>query len=192
MIVFLISFLWKQLLIWSWFQVLIAKKAHTISTLSTLHDRIMTRYYKFLIVNVLVFFCIGVTALQSFLVSFSQTTGSHIITVLSASFPNAGPFYVGWSTHAACSHPGSMLTLVTVIFTMGIHGGLELALCKLSFILRRWDLYSNHEFPVGVCSYQASVMFRPHLPPAPAHYVPVYKTTSYSPQTCRWYQTAYI
>ncbi len=38
--------------------VLIAKKAHTISTLSALHDRIMTRYYKFLIVNVLVFFCV--------------------------------------------------------------------------------------------------------------------------------------
>lgn len=76
--------------------VLIAKKAHTISTLSTLHDRIMTRYYKFLIVNVLVFFCIGTVTLQSFLVSFSQTTGLKLISVVSDSFPSAGPFYVGW------------------------------------------------------------------------------------------------
>jgi uncharacterized BrkB/YihY/UPF0761 family membrane protein len=46
--------------------LLIAKKAHTIITLSELHDTIMTRYYKFLIVNVLVFFCVGVTVLESF------------------------------------------------------------------------------------------------------------------------------
>lgn len=84
------------------FSVLIAKKAHTIITLSALHDRIMTRYYKFLIVNVLVFFCVGTAALQSFLVSFKATTGDQLIKVVSDSFPTAGPFYVGWRKHIAC------------------------------------------------------------------------------------------
>ncbi|KIP05154.1 hypothetical protein PHLGIDRAFT_108550 [Phlebiopsis gigantea 11061_1 CR5-6] len=98
--------------------LLIAKKAHTILTLSALHDRILTRYYKFLIVNVLVFFCVGTAALQSFLVSFKSVAGEQLLQVVADSFPTAGPFYVGW-----------------LIFTMGIHGGLELALFGLPLIL---------------------------------------------------------
>ena len=73
--------------------VLIAKKAHTIITLSGLHDRIMTRYHKFLQCNVLIFFCVGVSALQSFLTSFKQDANP--IPLISVSFSTAGPFYVG-------------------------------------------------------------------------------------------------
>ncbi|KAI0822219.1 DUF221-domain-containing protein [Trametes gibbosa] len=98
--------------------LLIAKRAHTIATLSALHDRIMTRYYKFLVVNVLVFFCIGTVALQSFLVSFKNATAPKIAEVISQSFPVAGPFYVGW-----------------FIFTTAIHGGLELALLGVRLFL---------------------------------------------------------
>ncbi len=78
--------------------LLIAKKAHTITTLSELHDRIMTRYYKFLIVNVLLFFCVGTAALQSILLSLKSGASSRpdIIQVVADSFPVAGPFYVGW------------------------------------------------------------------------------------------------
>ncbi|KAJ7212056.1 hypothetical protein GGX14DRAFT_621525 [Mycena pura] len=94
--------------------LLIAKKAHTITTLSALHDLILTRYYKFLIVNVIVFFCVGTAALQSVLDSFkaNQTTQVDILEIVADSFPTAGPFYVGW-----------------LIFSVGMHGGFELALC---------------------------------------------------------------
>ncbi|KAF9013241.1 hypothetical protein BDQ17DRAFT_1419404 [Cyathus striatus] len=100
--------------------LLIAKKAHTITTFSALHDRIMTRYYKFLIVNVLVFFCVGTTALQSILNSFKVNSGSRpdILNVVSDTFPTAGPFYVGW-----------------LIFTTAMHGCFELALLGLPLIL---------------------------------------------------------
>lgn len=73
--------------------LLIGKKAHTIITLSKLHDRIMTRYHKFLQVNVLIFFCAGTTALESFLTSFRQDANP--IPLISASFSTSGPFYVG-------------------------------------------------------------------------------------------------
>ena len=76
--------------------LLIAKKGHTIITLSALHDLIMTRYYKFLVVNLLVFFCVGTAALQTFLVSIKSYTDGSVINVVSSSFPSAGPFYVGW------------------------------------------------------------------------------------------------
>ncbi|KAI0075096.1 hypothetical protein K474DRAFT_1600449 [Panus rudis PR-1116 ss-1] len=98
--------------------LLIAKKAHTIATLSALHDLIMTRYYKFLIVNVLVFFCVGTVALQSFLLSFKSTASLKLIQVVTDSFPTAAPFYVGW-----------------LIFTMAMHGGFELALFGLPLIM---------------------------------------------------------
>ncbi|GBE85039.1 DUF221-domain-containing protein [Sparassis crispa] len=96
--------------------LLIAKKAHTIATLSSLHDRVMTRYYKFLVVNVFVFFCVGTAALQSFLVSLSANSGLEV-NQIADSFPTAGPFYVGW-----------------LIFTMAMHGGLELALFGLPLV----------------------------------------------------------
>ncbi|KAJ7675759.1 hypothetical protein DFH06DRAFT_977107 [Mycena polygramma] len=100
--------------------LLIAKKAHTITTLSALHDLIMTRYYKFLIVNVLVFFCVGTAALQSVLDSFkaNQTSKVDILSIVASSFPTAGPFYVGW-----------------LIFTVGMHGGFEIALLGLPLIV---------------------------------------------------------
>jgi VanZ family protein len=56
----------------------------------------MIRYYKFLIVNVLVFFCVGTAAMQSVLQSFRSPTRSDILEVVADSFPAGGPFYVGW------------------------------------------------------------------------------------------------
>lgn len=93
---------------------LIARKGYTITTLSLIDDTIMIRYYKFLIVNVLVFFCVGVAVLQSFLTSFNNFSESNILQTLADSFPSAGPFYVGW-----------------LIFTTAIHGSLELILFGL-------------------------------------------------------------
>ncbi|KAF8170067.1 hypothetical protein BJ912DRAFT_998262 [Pholiota molesta] len=98
--------------------LLIAKKAHTITTLSALHDLMLTRYYKFLIVNVLIFFCVGTAALQSFLNSFRNPTHIDVLQTVSSSFPTAGPFYVGW-----------------LIFTTAMHGGFEMALLGLPLIL---------------------------------------------------------
>ncbi|EKM51821.1 uncharacterized protein PHACADRAFT_31623 [Phanerochaete carnosa HHB-10118-sp] len=105
--------------------LLIAKKAQTIVTLSALHDRIMARYYKFLIVNVLVFFCVGTTALQSFLVSFQSVAGNQLIQGLSMLAGVSGSYQaLNWS-----------LIRIVVIFNMGIHGGLEIALFGLPLLL---------------------------------------------------------
>ncbi|TRM64114.1 hypothetical protein BD626DRAFT_493819 [Schizophyllum amplum] len=99
--------------------LLIAKKAHTITTLSAMHDRILTRYYKFLIVNVLVFFCVGTAALQTVIESFrADASTPDILGIVADSFPTAGPFYVGW-----------------LIFTTALHAGFEISLFGLPLIL---------------------------------------------------------
>jgi hypothetical protein len=83
--------------------LLIGKKAQTTTTLSAMHDTMMSRYYKFLVVNVLIFFCVGTAAVQSFLVSFKKITGTSILNIVADSFPSAGPFYVGWRKYLICS-----------------------------------------------------------------------------------------
>lgn len=73
--------------------LLIAKKASVILTYSELHDRIMVRYHKFLVCNLLVFFCVGVAALESLLTLFKSTIDP--VELIAQSYPTAGPFYVG-------------------------------------------------------------------------------------------------
>ncbi|KAF8595215.1 hypothetical protein BDV93DRAFT_611513 [Ceratobasidium sp. AG-I] len=97
--------------------LLIAKKAHNIITFSRLHDRILTRYYKFLVCNVVIFFCFGVSALQSFLTSFGEQL-TNVVTLVASDIPLVAPFFVGW-----------------LIFQTGIHAGLELGLFGLPLIV---------------------------------------------------------
>ncbi|KIL63242.1 hypothetical protein M378DRAFT_80006 [Amanita muscaria Koide BX008] len=96
---------------------LIATKAHTIKTLSGLHDLVLVRYYKFLVINVLVLFCVGTAALQSFLLSFKLPSHLNLLQIVADSFPSAGPFYVGW-----------------LVFSTAVHGFLELTLVGLPLL----------------------------------------------------------
>ncbi|EUC63218.1 tranport-associated late exocytosis protein [Rhizoctonia solani AG-3 Rhs1AP] len=95
----------------------IAKKAHNIITFSRLHDRILTRYYKFLVCNVVIFFCFGVSALQSFLTSFGEQI-TNVVPLVASLIPVCAPFFVGW-----------------LIFQTGVHAGLELGLFGLPLIV---------------------------------------------------------
>lgn len=114
--------------------LLIAKKMHLITTISARDDILMTRYYKFLIVNVLIFFCVGTAAMQSLLQSFgSPTDRKDVLQIIADSFPTAGPFYVGWRRFPLLLKPkinGDSCPLLPVIFSTALHGGFELCLCK--------------------------------------------------------------
>lgn len=106
--------------------LLIGKQAHTILTLSRLHDTIMVRYYKFLVCNVLVFFCIGTTTLNAILDQIKLRPGggnvqqerTDFVKIVATSFPNAAPFYVGW-----------------LVFQTAMHSGLELGLYGLPLLV---------------------------------------------------------
>ncbi|KAG8773666.1 hypothetical protein FRC15_001883, partial [Serendipita sp. 397] len=110
--------------------LLIGKQAHTILTLSKLHDTIMVRYYKFLVCNVLVFFCVGTTTLNAILDQLKLRPGggtttpteqqerTDFVRIVATSFPNAAPFYVGW-----------------LVFQTAMHSGLELGLYGLPLMV---------------------------------------------------------
>ncbi|CAE6538042.1 unnamed protein product [Rhizoctonia solani] len=73
----------------------IGRKGQTEVTFSGLHDGILIRYYKWLILNIVIFFCIGLAGFQTFLNAFKKEIPDPF-QLVSSSFPAAAPFYAGW------------------------------------------------------------------------------------------------
>lgn len=181
----------------------IAKKAHTVTTLSALHDLILTRYYKFLVVNVLVFFCVGTAALQSFLLSFRSPTSLNLIQIVADSFPSAGPFYVGWCEWFWCLNPESF-----ICYSDLFHLRSWMFWTSFRYALRRCDMHIMiRPFPVGVGDFvtQTTMFWRTlQLPlltyPSMRRQITPYVRfvniwtilTSFQTQACRWYPSLYI
>ncbi|KAF8596736.1 hypothetical protein BDV93DRAFT_610707 [Ceratobasidium sp. AG-I] len=73
----------------------IGRKAQTEVTFSGLHNGILIRYYKWLIMNIVIFFCIGLTGFRAFLEAFKKEIPDPFRLVAS-SFPAAASFYASW------------------------------------------------------------------------------------------------
>ncbi|KAG8746196.1 hypothetical protein FRC10_005712 [Ceratobasidium sp. 414] len=84
----------------------IGRKAQTEVTFSGLHDGpstlayhylkcILIRYYKWLILNIVIFFCVGLTSFRTFLLAFRQKVPNPF-EIVSEAFPAAAPFYASW------------------------------------------------------------------------------------------------
>ncbi|QRV88635.1 tranport-associated late exocytosis protein [Ceratobasidium sp. AG-Ba] len=73
----------------------IGRKAQSEVTFSGLHNGILIRYYKWLILNIVIFFCIGLASFRTFLLAFKQQVPDPF-KLVSESFPAAAPFYASW------------------------------------------------------------------------------------------------
>lgn len=73
----------------------IGRKAQTEVTWSGLHNGILIRYYKWAILNLVIFFCIGATAFNAFLQQFRRKIPDPFL-VVAQSFPVTAPFYAGY------------------------------------------------------------------------------------------------
>lgn len=88
----------------------ISKRAQGFVTWSILYDECLCRYWKFIICNVLIFFCIGTTTIESILKRIGNSSSNDaILNDISSSFPTAAPFFVSY-----------------LILGMGLHNGFEL------------------------------------------------------------------
>ncbi|KDN44067.1 hypothetical protein K437DRAFT_274687 [Tilletiaria anomala UBC 951] len=87
----------------------ISKRAQGFVTFSGLYDQCMCRYWKFIICNVVIFFCIGATAIQTILQRFGNPAPGTVLETIACAFPVAAPFFVSY-----------------LILCMGTHTGLEL------------------------------------------------------------------
>ncbi|CED82431.1 Uncharacterized conserved protein [Phaffia rhodozyma] len=76
---------------------LISRNAETIVTKSQMHNIMLSRYYRFLMCNVVIFFCVGVASLEAFVTSFRKNfTPINLLRVIASTFPQAAPFFAGW------------------------------------------------------------------------------------------------
>ncbi|CAD6901065.1 unnamed protein product [Tilletia controversa] len=91
----------------------ISKRAQGFVTFSQLYDMCLTRYWKFVILNVVVFFAIGSPLLQTLLITSTGagtvTSSSTLLARIGFSFPTSAPYFVSY-----------------LILGMGLHSGFEL------------------------------------------------------------------
>ncbi|KAM0746818.1 hypothetical protein T439DRAFT_329510 [Meredithblackwellia eburnea MCA 4105] len=94
---------------------ILTRNGQRFITVSKLHASVQARYWKWLMVNIVIVFCIGMTAFASFLNAFRQPTS--ILSVVAAAFPKAANFFVAWS-----------------LLVVGIHHGIEQSLFGIPYI----------------------------------------------------------
>ncbi|CAO1613033.1 unnamed protein product [Parajaminaea phylloscopi] len=85
----------------------ISKRAQGFVTWSALYDQCLCRYWKFIVCNIVIFFCIGVTTVESILRQIgSPSSKSLILDNVAFSFPTAAPFFVSYFILAISLHSG--------------------------------------------------------------------------------------
>lgn len=94
----------------------ISKRAQGFVTFSALYDQCLCRYWKFVICNVVIFFCIGATAVESVVFQLGASENS-LPNVVAYAFPTAAPFYVsylilGMALHTGFELVGFMIPLI--------------------------------------------------------------------------------
>ncbi|EIW72492.1 hypothetical protein TREMEDRAFT_66911 [Tremella mesenterica DSM 1558] len=75
--------------------LVISNKAETIVTRYGIHQSVMERFWKFLIVNGVVFFAIGQSAIEAYLAAFQESNFDPLPIVASA-FPSAAPYFASY------------------------------------------------------------------------------------------------
>ena len=83
----------------------ISRRAQGFVTWSALYDQCMCRYWKFIICNVVIFFCIGTTTIESILTQIGNPFGTTLDAIASA-FPTAAPFFVSYLILCMATHSG--------------------------------------------------------------------------------------
>ncbi|GAA5822842.1 hypothetical protein JCM10212_001470 [Sporobolomyces blumeae] len=94
---------------------ILQRKGKTIITESKWSSKTQSAYHKFLIINFIVVFCIGISAFTAFLNAFRQPVS--VLNVVASSFPKGATFFVSWS-----------------LLIVGLQNGLEIALFGISWI----------------------------------------------------------
>jgi len=91
----------------------ISKRAQGFVTFSQLYDMCLTRYWKFAVLNVVVFFSIGSTVLLTIISTYtngkSRVSSENLLSTIAYSFPSTAPYFVSY-----------------LILGMGLHSGFEL------------------------------------------------------------------
>ncbi|OCF45349.1 hypothetical protein I317_00872 [Kwoniella heveanensis CBS 569] len=75
--------------------LVIANKAETIVTRLGIHNSVLERFWKFLMVNGVVFFAIGQSAIEAYLTAF-QNRNFDPLPIVASAFPTAAPYFASY------------------------------------------------------------------------------------------------
>nr|XP_031860912.1 uncharacterized protein CI109_003639 [Kwoniella shandongensis]KAA5527984.1 hypothetical protein CI109_003639 [Kwoniella shandongensis] len=75
--------------------LVIANKAETIVTRLGIHNSVLERFWKFLMVNGVVFFAIGQSAIEAYLTAF-QNNDFDPLPIVASAFPTAAPYFASY------------------------------------------------------------------------------------------------
>lgn len=85
----------------------ISKRAQGFVTWSALYDQCLCRYWKFIVCNIVIFFCIGTTTVEAILQQIgSNSNRAQILDNIAFSFPTAAPFFVSYLILGLSLHSG--------------------------------------------------------------------------------------
>ncbi|SCZ98412.1 BZ3500_MvSof-1268-A1-R1_Chr7-1g09128 [Microbotryum saponariae] len=94
---------------------IITRNGQALITTTRVHSAVQARYWKWSMTNIILLFCIGLTAFNAFLNAFKQPTS--VLTVVASSFPKGATFFVSWT-----------------LLVVGVHHGIEIALFGIPWI----------------------------------------------------------
>ncbi|ORY32231.1 putative integral membrane protein [Naematelia encephala] len=117
--------------------LLIANKAETITTRLGVHNSVLERFWKFLMVNSVVFFAIGQTAIEAYLTAF-QTNDFDPLPIVASSFPTAAPYFASYILLQTAIQPFFEIFrfgLATIVYVFGT---------RVSIIPRQRDARTEH------------------------------------------------
>lgn len=95
---------------------ILTRNGEVFYTTSSLHAAIQARYWKWLVVNILIVFVVGLAAFSAFLNLFQNPAS--LLTVIAGSFPKGATFFVSWS-----------------LLVVGVQSGIEIALLGIPYVL---------------------------------------------------------
>ncbi|GAA5890334.1 hypothetical protein JCM6882_008798 [Rhodosporidiobolus microsporus] len=94
---------------------ILQRKGRTLITESKWSLQTQAVYWKFVVINLIIIFCIGATAFTAFLNAFKQPTS--VLPVVAAAFPKGATFFTSY-----------------ILLQAGIHTGVEISLLGISWI----------------------------------------------------------
>ncbi|KAM0792556.1 hypothetical protein ACM66B_005221 [Microbotryomycetes sp. NB124-2] len=127
---------------------IITRNGQALITVTKLHAVVQSRYWKWQVVNLILVFCIGITAFNAFLNAF-KTPGS-VLQVVAEAFPKGATFFVSWT-----------------LLVVGLHHGIEICLLGIPWInhatIRKLKTPRKREFEAQPRSFNYAYWAPNHL-----------------------------
>ncbi|KAK4053145.1 hypothetical protein OIV83_001880 [Microbotryomycetes sp. JL201] len=127
---------------------IITRNGQALITVTKLHAVVQSRYWKWQVVNLILVFCIGITAFNAFLNAF-KTPGS-VLQVVAEAFPKGATFFVSWT-----------------LLVVGVHHGIEICMLGIPWInhatIRKLRTPRKREFEAQPRSFNYAYWAPNHL-----------------------------